>query len=78
MASMSSSSELLNEENIEIQALQKSFVKTTKKSNYGSLRKDIPQAIVPIVNFKHRIKPGETLQGISLKYNVPVITKIFV
>ena len=76
---MSSSSELLNEENIEIQALQKSFVKTTKKSNYGSLRKDISsQAIVPIVNFKHRIKPGETLQGISLKYNVPVITKIFV
>lgn len=73
MASVSSSSELLNDD-IEIQSLQKSFVKSTKKSNYGTLRKDIgqPQPTTPMVNVKHRIKPGETLQGISLRYNIPV------
>lgn len=76
MASLSSSSELLNEE-IEIQSLKNSFLNNTaKKSNYGSLRKDTQQTTVFIVNYKHKLKPGETLQGISLKYNVPVCIKI--
>ena len=48
---------------------------TTKKSNYGSLRKELSTqqtASAFIVNYKHRLMPGETLQGISLKYGVPV------
>ena len=44
-----------------------------KKQNYGSLRKDLP---IPeqkqIVNINHKLTNGETLQGISLKYDVSV------
>lgn len=44
-----------------------------KKQNYGSLRKDLPiQAQKQIVNIKHKLSKGETLQGISLKYGVSV------
>ena len=72
MASSSSSTELVYEEP-ERQSLQKPFIKTTKKSNYGSLRKETQQTTTTfIVNHKHKIQPGETLQGISLKYSVPV------
>jgi LysM repeat protein len=52
--------------------------KPAKKTNYGSLRTDIQQtqtAKVFIINYKHRITKGETLQGISLKYNIPVSRK---
>jgi LysM repeat protein len=52
---------------------QTSGSKTTKKSNYGSLRTEAQQtASVFIVNYKHKLQAGETLQGISLKYGVPV------
>ena len=44
-----------------------------KKQNYGSLRKDLPiQEQKQMVNLKHILKKGETLQGISLKYGVSV------
>lgn len=50
--------------------------KPSKKSNYGSLRTETQAqnqtATVFIVNYRHRITNGETLQGISLKYSVPV------
>jgi LysM repeat protein len=75
MASSSSSTELVNEELDEYRSLQKTLIKTTKKSNYGSLRKDITQtqtATTFMINHKHKLKPGETLQGISLRYGVPV------
>ena len=52
--------------------------KTPKKSNYGSLRQDAQTqqtAKVFLVNYPHRLAPGETLQGISLKYGVPVRKK---
>ena len=52
--------------------------KPAKKTNYGSLRTDIQQtqtAKVFLINYKHRITKGETLQGISLKYNIPVSRK---
>jgi LysM repeat protein len=71
----SSSTELVNEDPDECRSLQKTLIKTTKKSNYGSLRKDITQtqtASAFIVNYRHTLKPGETLQGISLRYGVPV------
>lgn len=73
MASTSSSTELVNEEP-ERQSLQKPFIKsTTKKSNYGSLRKEVQQtSTLFIVNYKHKLQEGETLQGISLKYSVPI------
>lgn len=71
MASSSSSTELVNEEP-ERQSLQKPFIKTAKKSNYGSLRKEAQQTTTAfIVNYKHRLTPGETLLGISLRYGVP-------
>jgi LysM repeat protein len=54
---------------------QTSGNKTSKKSNYGSLRKEIQQTTSAfIVNYKHKLQAGETLQGISLKYGVPVRT----
>lgn len=73
MASTSSSTELVCEEP-ERRSLQKPFIKSnTKKSNYGSLRKEVQQtANVFIVNYKHKIQIGETLQGISLKYGLPI------
>ena len=72
MASSSFSTELVNEEP-ERQSLQKPFIKTTKKSNYGSLRKEVQQTTTAfIVNYKHKLKPGETLQAISLRYGIPV------
>ena len=44
-----------------------------KKQNYGSLRKDLPiQEQKQLVNIKHRLTNGDTLQGISLKYGVSV------
>lgn len=44
-----------------------------KKQNYGSLRKDLPiQEQKQIVNIKHKLTNGETLQGISLKYGVSI------
>jgi len=49
--------------------------KPIKKTNYGSLRTEnqqIQTAKVFIVNHRHRLLDGETLQGISLKYGVSV------
>lgn len=52
--------------------------KTTKKSNYGSLQTDATKtqqtANAFIVNYKHKLMPGDTLLNISLKYNVPIET----
>jgi LysM repeat protein len=48
---------------------------TSKKSNYGSLRQDSKTqqtANAFIVNYEHKIEPGDTLLGISLKYNLPI------
>jgi hypothetical protein len=71
-SSTSSSSEFVYGEP-ERQSLQKPFIKSTKKSNYGSLRKETQQTTTAfIVNYKHRLVPGETLQGISLRYGIPV------
>jgi len=81
---MSSYSSLLpnddDDEEVERRSLQKitsSASKPTKKSNYGSLssnkyEKTIQTTTAFIVNYKHKLVPGETLQGISLKYNVPI------
>ena len=49
--------------------------KPIKKTNYGSLRTEnqqIQTAKVFIVNHRHKLSDGETLQGISLKYGVSV------
>ncbi len=80
MSSISSSSELINNANeeIEIASLKNSFASSAKaakkKSNYGSMRSDsAPQAVAqPTVNYTHQIRPGDTLQGVSLKYNISV------
>ncbi|CAF0716247.1 unnamed protein product [Brachionus calyciflorus] len=73
MTSSSSSCELINEEP-ERRSLKPLTTKTTKKSNYGSLRTEIQQTTTQIINHKHKLKQGETLQGISLKYSVPIET----
>ena len=60
------------------QKLQSSAsIKNKKKSNYGSLHTNKHEANVQtstafIVNYRHRLKAGETLQGISLRYGVPI------
>jgi LysM repeat protein len=49
------------------------IIKASKRSNYGSLRKDTSQTTSAfIVNYRHTLNPGETLQGLSLRYGVPV------
>ena len=71
--SSSSYSKLETDETLEKSSLQK-VTKTPKRTNYGSLRTEVKQtANVFIVNYEHKLKPGETLQGISLKYGIPVI-----
>jgi len=69
---------LLPSNELEMSKLQTSRSnKTPKKSNYGSLRQDAQTqqtAKVFLVNHPHRLAPGETLQGISLKYGVPIET----
>lgn len=98
MASTSSSTEFLVEEEPERQYLQKPLFASTssstsksilsggggssgggnKKLNYGSLRKETEHtATVFMVNYKHQLKSGETMQGISLRYGVPVSLKLF-
>lgn len=63
-------SNISNERDLEKSSLQqKNLLKSTKKSNYGSLKTEKPSMIV---NYKHKLQQGETLQGISLKYGVPV------
>lgn len=50
-------------------------IKPVKKTNYGSLRTETQQtqtAKVFLVNYRHKLTDGETLQGISLKYGVSV------
>lgn len=66
---------ILPTSDLEKSSLQTKTTKTTKKSNYGSLRQDSQTrqtANVFIVNYEHKIMPGDTLLGISLKYNVPI------
>lgn len=49
--------------------------RTTKKSNYGSLRQESQSQQTAnkfIVNYEHTLQPSDTLLGISLKYNVPI------
>lgn len=95
MASTSSSTEFLVEEEPERQYLQRPLFASAshssstsksilsggggsggggnKKLNYGSLRKETEHtATVFMVNYKHQLKSGETMQGISLRYGVPV------
>ena len=76
---MSSYSSLLGDEEVERRSLQttSSSSRNTKKSNYGSLHtnkheKTIQTSTVFIVNYRHKLRPGETLQGISLKYGVSI------
>lgn len=68
MTSSSSSCELISDET-ERRSLKPLTKTTNKKSNYGSLRTEVPSQTI---NYKHRLKQGETLQGISLKYGVPI------
>jgi hypothetical protein len=59
----------------ENQQPQQISFKPAKKTNYGSLRTETQQtrsAKLFIVNHQHKLTDGETLQGISLKYDVPV------
>lgn len=77
MTFSSSSSQyfILPTDDLERSSLQSKQAKTTKKSNYGSLRQDLQTqqtAKTFIVNYEHQIMPGDTLLGISLKYNVPI------
>lgn len=78
MTFSSSSSQyfILPSDDLERSSLQSKPAKTTKKSNYGSLRQDTQQtqqtAKTFIVNYDHKIMPGDTLLGISLKYNIPI------
>lgn len=65
----SNSSGLNNASNINSNNSSNSSNINKKKSNYGSLRKEQPQ---PIVYVKHKLTASETIQGISLKYGVPV------
>jgi hypothetical protein len=74
---MASYTPIFDNDELEKRSLQQQKPKTTKKSNYGSLRVEQPQqtkqtSTAFIVNYKHKISPGETLLGISLKYGVPV------
>ena len=49
--------------------------KSVKKSNYGSLRTEVKSTTSPgacLVNYEHRMCAGDTIQGLSLKYGVPV------
>lgn len=68
-------SSLNNNDDLERNLLsqQKQLIKTSKKSNYGSLRNETKQTTTAfMINYKHKLKAGETLQGISLKYGVPI------
>jgi LysM repeat protein len=52
-----------------------SLIQKCKKSNYGSLHQDTQKQQTTnafIVNYRHKLKSGETLQGISLKYGVAI------
>lgn len=75
---MASYAPILDNDELETKSLQqKQQIKSSKKSNYGSLRVDPPQqtkqtSTAFIVNYKHKISSGETLLGVSLKYGVPV------
>jgi hypothetical protein len=74
MASSTSSSSPTSFDNLEKCSLQINNNNNNKKKlNYGSLRKDLPiQQQQQIVHIKHKLLKGETLQGISLKYGIPV------
>jgi len=66
---------ILPTSDLERSSLQTSQTKTTKKSNYGSLRQEsLTQQTANkfIVNYEHKLLPGDTLLGISLKYNISV------
>ena len=68
-------SSLNNNDDLERNLLsqQKQLIKTSKKSNYGSLRNETKQTTTAfMINYKHKLQAGETLQGISLKYGVPI------
>ncbi|RNA03059.1 lysM and peptidoglycan-binding domain-containing 1 [Brachionus plicatilis] len=68
MTSAYSSCEIIEE--TERRSLRPS--KTTKKSNYGSLKPATTQPNAQLVNYKYRLKEGETLPGLSLKFNIPI------
>lgn len=77
MSQPSSSYFILPTSDMEKSSLQRNQpAKTTKKSNYGSLRQDTSQtqqtAKIFIVNYEHKLVHGDTLLGISLKYNTPI------
>lgn len=70
--------EIVNEEPSEKRQLQQKQTQSaskvnSKKSNYGSIRKELAQTAQRfIVNYKHKLQADETLQAISLKYDVPI------
>lgn len=68
MTSAYSSCEILEE--TERRSLRPS--KTSKKSNYGSLKPVISQPSTQLINYRYKLKEGETLQGLSLKFNIPM------
>ena len=43
-----------------------------KKSNYGTLKINKQQTIHKIVNHIHYLSNNESLEAVSVKYNVPV------
>jgi len=59
---------------MESSSLQTNQKKTTKKLNYGSLKQEslTQTANKFVINYEHKLQPGDTLLGISLKYNLPV------
>lgn len=66
---------ILPTEDPERNSLYSKPAKTTKKTNYGSLRQDVQSqqtANAFIVNYEHKLMPGDTLLNISLKYNIPI------
>ncbi len=44
-----------------------------KSNNYGSLKIDKQQSIHKMVDHIHYLSKDESLEAVSLKYNVPVI-----
>jgi len=48
------------------------YLKMFKKSNYGTLKINKQQTIHKIVNHIHYLSNNESLEAVSVKYNVPV------
>lgn len=52
------------------------LLRTTRTRSYGSLVRS-PVSPVRHRRIEHKIQPGETLQGLALKYGVSVSARLF-